>query len=84
MVGRDGAGTSVLLAARLYAFTKTGCRVAFADALRFKTSLPVTDGFIHFVWRVLVEGPWERPDAVTPVWVLEGHDRPIPVRYYFE
>jgi hypothetical protein len=35
--------------------------------------------------RVLVEGAWSRPAAVTAVWVIEGLERPVSVgRYYFE
>jgi hypothetical protein len=37
-----------------------------------------------FASRVLVEGPWERPVAVTPVWVIDGLERPVPVDYHFD
>jgi hypothetical protein len=83
-VARDGTPTGEFLAARLYAFTKTGCRVCVFDAKRLKETLNCGEGWIDFVWRVLVEGPWERPEAVTPVWIIEGHDHPIQVRYFFQ
>jgi hypothetical protein len=84
VVGRDRAHTHALDAARLYAFTRAGCDAAHAAAAALQAYLKCDSGWMNFVWRVLVEGPWERPKAVTPVWVVEGHDHPIPVSYYFE
>jgi hypothetical protein len=84
IVGRDGTPTGEFLRARLYAFTKTGWRVCQFDSSRLFKTLRCGEGWTHFQWRVLVEGSWERPDSVEPVWIIEGHDRPIPVRFYFQ
>jgi hypothetical protein len=32
----------------------------------------------------LVQGPWGRPEPVTPMWVIEGPNRPVRVDYYLE
>ena len=84
VVAHDGAHTSVLESARLYPFTRAGRDAARADAKSLAARLSCGDGWKDFVWRVLVEGPWERPEAVTPAWIVEGHDRPVPVSYYFD
>jgi len=76
VVARDGTHTSVLEAARLYPFTRAGRDAAVADAQCLAAQLSCGDGWKDFVWRVLVEGPWERPEAVTPVWVVERLGRP--------
>jgi hypothetical protein len=34
------------------------------------------------VARVLVEGPCQRPEAVTPAWVVEGLERPVRVKHF--
>ena len=84
VVGRAEAHTPTLAAARLYAFTRAGCDAANAEAKALQAHLKCDGDWISFVWRVLVEGPWERPMAVTPVWVLDGCDHPINVKYYFD
>jgi hypothetical protein len=85
LIARDGAVATVLERARLYPFTRLGWDAAVADANRLMARLDCgRHGWITFVWRVLVEGPWKRPRAVTPVWVLEGHERPVYVKYYFQ
>ena len=84
LVARNGAPTSVLKGARLYAFTKAGCAAAREDGRGLRARLELDDSWTMFVSRVLVEGPWGRPEAVTPVWVVEGLGRPVPVTYYFD
>ena len=85
LVARGEGVATVLECARLYPFTRPGWEGAVADAGRLLARLDCArHGWIEFVWRVLVEGPWERPRAVSPVWVLEGHERPVYVKYYFQ
>lgn len=84
LVARNGTPTSVLKGARLYPFTKAGCRAAFEDGRSLRARLKLEGGWTVFASRVLVEGPWERPVAVTPAWVIDGLERPVPVDYYFD
>jgi hypothetical protein len=84
VVARDGTDTSALEAARLHPFTKAGRDAAVAGAKCLAERLNRGVGWKDFVWRVLVEGPWECPLAVTPVWVVERLGRPVPVAYYFD
>jgi hypothetical protein len=84
LVARNGTPTSVLKGARLFPFTKIGAEVAREEARRLPARLQLDAGWTVFVSRVLVEGPWNRPEAVTPVWVVEGLERPVPVKYYFD
>jgi len=84
VVARDGSHTPALEAARLYHFTRDGCDLAKAASKALADSLNCDSDWMTFVWRVLVEGAWERPESVTPVWVIEGHDQPIPVSYFFD
>jgi hypothetical protein len=85
MVGRSGASTRALLRARLYPFSKAGHDTACADRERLHARWGCDQSWAPFMSRVLVEGPWSRPDAVTAVWVIEGLDRPVSVgRYCFE
>ena len=84
VVAPDGTHTRAMKRARLYAFTRAGRDAAATDAKGLKALLARGDSWKDFVWRVLVEGPWERPKAVTPVWIIEGHVRPVPVPYYFD
>jgi hypothetical protein len=84
LVARNGTPTSVLKGARLYAFTKAGCAAAREDGRGLRARLNLDDGWTVFVSRVLVEGPWNRPEAVTPAWAIEGLERPVPVDYHFD
>jgi hypothetical protein len=84
LVARNGTPTSVLKGARLYSFTRAGLLAGQEDGKRLHVRLKCDGGWTPFVSRVLVEGPWERPEAVTPVWVVERLERPVPVDYYFE
>jgi hypothetical protein len=84
VVARNGTPTRVLKAARLYPFTSAGCEAARDGARRLRARLGCHVGWTEFVARVLVEGPWTRPEVVTPVWVIEGLGRPVSIRYYFE
>jgi hypothetical protein len=84
LVARNGTPTRVLKGARLYSFTRAGSDAALEDGRRLQLRLKCGDRWIVFRSRVLVEGPWERPEAVTPVWVIEGLERPVPVEYYFD
>ncbi len=84
VVARNGAPTTVLKAARLYPFTSAGKDAALFDARDLEVRLGGKDGWTRFVARVLVEGPWHRPVAVTPAWVVEGLVRPVPVPYHFD
>ena len=84
VVARNGAPTRLLKAARLYPFTREGSRAACAEGARLRLRLKLDGSWTSFRSRVLVEGPWERPEAVIPAWVIEGLDRPIPVSYYFD
>jgi hypothetical protein len=84
VVARNGTPTRVLRAARLYPFTRVGSDAALQDAERLRLRLKRDDRWTCFRSRVLVEGPWERPEAVIPAWVIEGLERPVPVSYYFD
>lgn len=84
LVARNGTPTSVLKGARLYPFTKAGCAAAFEDARALHARLGLDGKWTVFASRVLVEGPWERPVAITPAWVIDGLERPVPVKYHFE
>lgn len=85
MVGRRGTSARVLLRARLYPFSNAGHDAASADRERLHARLGCDESWTPFMSRVLVEGAWSRPAAVTAVWVIEGLDRPVSVgRYYFE
>jgi hypothetical protein len=84
VVARNGAPTSVLKAARLYPFTSAGKDAALDGARGLEVRLGGKDGWTRFVARVLVEGPWHRPVAVTPAWVVEGREQPVAVDYYFD
>ena len=84
LVARNGTPTSVLKGARLYPFTKAGHEAALEDGRRLRARLKAEGRWTVFVSRVLVEGPWNRPEAVTPAWVIEGQERPVPVDYYFD
>jgi len=54
------------------------------DCERLQRRLCIGGSWMPFVARVLVEGPWGCPDEVTPVWVIEGFERPVAVTYYFD
>ena len=84
LVARNGTPTSVLKGARLYPFTKAGCGAAFEDGRGLHARLKRDDSWTVFVSRVLVEGPWNRPEAVTPAWVIDGLERPVPLDYHFD
>jgi len=84
VVARDGAPTRLLKAARLFPFTLEGSFAAFLDGEALHQRLNLDGSWAFFRSRVLVEGPWECPDAVTPAWVVEGLDRPVGVDYYFD
>ena len=84
LVARNGTPTSVLKGARLYPFTKAGREAAFEDGRGLRARLALDGSWTVFVSRVLVEGPWNRPEAVTPVWVIEGLEGPVPVDYFFD
>ncbi len=84
LVGRNGGSTALLEAARLYDFTRAGRDHACREAQDLLVRLSCAPDWLDFVWRVLVEGPWERPLAVTPVWMLEGRVAPVHVSYYFD
>jgi hypothetical protein len=84
VVARIGPSTRLLKAARLYPFTLQGSFAAFLDGERLHLRLKLDDSWSFFRSRVLVEGPWERPSAVTPAWAIEGLDRPVPIDYYFD
>ena len=64
-VARVGPPTRLLKAARLYPFTLQGSFAAFLDGERLHLRLKLDDNWSFFRSRVLVEGPWERPEAVT-------------------
>jgi hypothetical protein len=84
LVARNGTPTRAMKGARLYPFTKAGRQAAIEDAGLLETRMDGAAGdWVPFTARVLVEGPWERPEAVTPVWVVEGLEEPVPVEYYF-
>jgi hypothetical protein len=84
VVARDGRPAAVLRAARLYPFTETGCGAAREDARVMLSRLWREANWTCFVARVLVEGSWERPHAVTPAWVVEGLERPVRVDYCWD
>jgi hypothetical protein len=84
LVARGGSATSAFCEARLFPFTKAGKArgLEAARGLRFRQARPAD--WTSFVARVLVEGSWNRPRTVTPAWVIEGLERPVPVDYYFD
>ena len=84
LVARNATPTRVLMGARLYPFTEAGSAAASEDANGLHARLGGDDSWTTFKARVLVEGPWGRPEAVTPVWVIEGLFAPISVAYYFD
>jgi len=84
LVARNGTPTSALKGARLYPFTKAGLDAAFEGGRSLVARLKLNGNWTVFASRVLVEGPWERPVAVTPAWVIEGLERPVPVDYHFD
>ena len=84
VVGRSGSPTVVLREARLFSFTKVGKEAGFEAAWRLRARQKRAPDWTAFVARVLVEGSWNRPRAVTPAWVIEGLERPVAVDYYFD
>jgi hypothetical protein len=61
-----------------------GLKAAFEDGRGLLARLKLDGNWTEFASRVLVEGPWNRPEAVTPAWVIDGLERPVPVRYHFD
>lgn len=80
-VARDGRGTLRLRQARLYGFTKHGCRAALGAAVQLKRRV-CPNGKL-FVARVVVTGSWDDPEELIEAWRLEGPE-PVRVRYYFD
>ena len=84
VVARSGSATIALREARLFSFTKVGKATALEAAGLLRARQKRAPDWTAFVARVLVQGPWSRPKAVTPAWVFEGLERPVPVDYYFD
>jgi hypothetical protein len=81
VVARDGSATLDLRQARLYPFTKAGEAAAVASSRQLRAGYG--DSWVNFTARVVVEGDWDDPEDVTPVWVVEGLSEPLDVRAYF-
>ena len=84
VVARSGSATIALREARLFSFTRVGKATASEAANRLRARQKRPPDWTAFVARVLVQGPWSRPKAVTPAWVIEGLERPVPVDYHFD
>ena len=68
----------------MYPITRAEREAAFENGRRLPARLKLDCTWTVFAFRVLVEGPWNRPEAVTPGWVIHGLERPVPVDYHFD
>ena len=83
LVARAGGTTLIPREATLHPFTRPGMDAALDAGGRLHADY--NDEWTNFVARVVVDGDWDDPSDVIPVWIVEGLKEPLDVKhYYFE